>query len=101
MTPSRPAIQRAVVPQVENLTDTPAFEQLLPDTVEAVPPSLGSYVFQTGGSRKGKQIAGFPEKRLNEFIADVDKMVDEGKPIPDALQEDYNVTLEYLGLERG
>lgn len=84
--------------QVENLTDRPEFETVLEDV--SLPPNMApqeaGYIFKTGGQRKGKPVTSFPKERLEEFIAQVEGMV---QPKPDVLQ-DYNAALEYLhGLE--
>ncbi len=90
---------RQVDAQIENLTDRPEFETVIEDlplTMASDPPE-SIYVFKTGGTRKGKPVNSFSEERLNVFIGEVDKMVEAGKVVPDAVQEDYNAANEYLG----
>lgn len=92
---------RSIELQVENFTDRPEFESILTHGGVAPPPAgekapEAVYVFKTGGTRKGKPLTAFSVERLNNFIADVDQMVADGKVVPDAVQEDYNATINYL-----
>lgn len=97
--PNQPVAQiaRHVEPQIENLTDRPEFESVIETESQEPVKVEPTYIFKTGGQRKGKDITTFNEQRLLEFIASVDKMVDGGKPVSEEVQLDYNATLEFLG----
>jgi phage recombination protein Bet len=94
----------------EVVHEKPAFETVIeehmPLTLASDPPQqekklLSAYVMKTGGNRKGKMLSLFTKERLNAFISDVDKLVEEGKSVSEEVQDDCNATLEYLNASNG
>ncbi len=97
VTPELQATTRQVDAQIENLTERPEFEAFIESkhgVSETYPESTpdGAYIFKTGGTRKGKPVSAFSVDRLNEFMAQVDKMKD---PTDDVIL-DYNAAQEYV-----
>ncbi len=91
VTPDRKATPKAAELQIENLTERPEFEEVFQDQPQDEP-IVNEYIFKTGGTRKGKPVSSFTVERLNEFMAQVDKMKDP----PNSVIEDYNAAQEFV-----
>jgi phage recombination protein Bet len=85
--------------QVEDLTDSPAFEAEMPkEVIHEIPQKYPhNYVFQTGGpKRKGKEVQSLTPEALTTFCKWFEAEREAGKEAPSQVEEDYDAASAYL-----
>ncbi len=86
--------------QVEDLTDSPAFEADMPLTISKASPTSvypDNYVFQTGGAkRKGKEVKSLSPEQLTAFTKWFEQEMKDGKEAPQQVEEDFDAATAFL-----